>query len=403
VNKRIKNIKPLVLAFLALALFLIATNVQAGLLFVISAGLAGLFVVSLAVPSWSMRKITVERANPPSGTEGEDIHFQAEIANSGRAARFMIGVTDPLARGGGGAAAVIPAGLSASVSYAAALPRGVYRSIPLVASCGFPFGIFSRQKSFTVPADLTIYPDYEDIRGLPLLEAASTPSEAYHERRTAGAGTDYLGVRDFRPGDSLKVIHWRTSARRGELTVKEFEEETASPVVIYIDESRDAGQAGDSMLDAAARIAASIAGYCLKAGHPVRLLRRSGVGSDSLFNPGLTETLGWLAALRRDSATTPDELVAETVLGINARSTVIMVAPAEKTAWDSMAAAVQGRRARFIAVLMDEAGFQKPIFSGIDVHEIARGLAGKRAAVYLYRKGDSIRTCLSAPLSVTGE
>ena len=64
-----------------------------------------------------------------------------------------------------------------------------------------------------------------------LLERWSVQSDNRHVREVesqltvvrAGHGTDLYGVREFRSGDALRRIHWRTSARRGQLVVREFE------------------------------------------------------------------------------------------------------------------------------------------------------------------------------------
>ena len=78
----------------------------------------------------------------------------------------------------------------------------------------------------------------------------------------AGHGTDLYGVREYRSGDPLRRIHWRTSARRGELVVREFEPPGQRVLALLLD-----GDPPDpATADQAARLAASEAWDCIRAG-----------------------------------------------------------------------------------------------------------------------------------------
>lgn len=91
----------------------------------------------------------------------------------------------------------------------------------------------------------------------------------------AGSGSELFGVREFRPGDPLRRIHWRSSARRGELVVREFEPPGVQTLGIFCD-PRPAGRAA---ADQIARLAASEAWDCLREG-----------GRAVLWSPGLEPT-----------------------------------------------------------------------------------------------------------------
>ncbi|HKW72300.1 MAG TPA: DUF58 domain-containing protein [Candidatus Dormibacteraeota bacterium] len=83
----------------------------------------------------------------------------------------------------------------------------------------------------------------------------------------AGAGNELFGVREYRPGDSLRRIHWRTSARRSELVVREFEPPGVRRLAIDVDPEAPSPAIGDQI----ARIAASEAWDCIRDGGWVRL------------------------------------------------------------------------------------------------------------------------------------
>ena len=78
----------------------------------------------------------------------------------------------------------------------------------------------------------------------------------------AGSGSELFGIREYRPGDSLRRIHWRSSARRGELVVREYEPPGLQTLAIYLDPSPPSVEAADQI----ARIAASEAWDCIREG-----------------------------------------------------------------------------------------------------------------------------------------
>jgi uncharacterized protein (DUF58 family) len=87
-----------------------------------------------------------------------------------------------------------------------------------------------------------------------------------------GVGADLLGTREYRPGDPTRHIHWRSSARRNVLVVKEFEEERNPGLAVILDTSRELGEGRDTTLEYSIKLAATLARYATVAGRPFRLL-----------------------------------------------------------------------------------------------------------------------------------
>jgi uncharacterized protein (DUF58 family) len=83
----------------------------------------------------------------------------------------------------------------------------------------------------------------------------------------SGTGTELFGVREYRPGDALRRIHWRSSARLGELVVREFEPPGVQTLGILCDPSPASREVADQI----ARIAASEAWDCMRDGGRVML------------------------------------------------------------------------------------------------------------------------------------
>ena len=147
---RLINRKLITLVALALAMFLIATNVQAGLLYLVSSALLGLIVISYFVPWWSVRGLRVERRAPAEAFENIPITLEAIVRNQGRRPRALVSVRDGLAPGVDSAAAWVPGRGEIVISYETALPRGLYPEASLAVSCAAPFGIWTARRTATV-------------------------------------------------------------------------------------------------------------------------------------------------------------------------------------------------------------------------------------------------------------
>src|SRR5438094_6216291 len=91
---------------------------------------------------------------------------------------------------------------------------------------------------------------------------------------TRGSGVDPDGVREYIPGDPLRRMHWKSTARTGRLSVIEFEESRSINVVLALDLSRIAhfGEGRQSTLEYLIRAAASIAQSALRQGAGIRLV-----------------------------------------------------------------------------------------------------------------------------------
>jgi uncharacterized protein (DUF58 family) len=100
-----------------------------------------------------------------------------------------------------------------------------------------------------------------------------------------------FGVREYRPGDPLRRIHWRSSARHGELIVREFEPPGVQTLGIFCDPSPPTREAADQI----ARLAASEAWDCVRAGGRVVLWAPGSEPSAPSESRSLWALLEWLA------------------------------------------------------------------------------------------------------------
>lgn len=120
----------------------------------------------------------------------------------------------------------------------------------------------------------------------------------FRGHRQTGAGNHFSGVRPHQAGDSLRQIHWASSAKRLGLMVKTFDEELSGRVAIVL----DCGSSGDAkVFDDAVRAAGSLVFAALDAGHHVEWLDLASMEPDVLppFADG-HEILDRLARLRAE-------------------------------------------------------------------------------------------------------
>jgi uncharacterized protein (DUF58 family) len=105
------------------------------------------------------------------------------------------------------------------------LRRGLVRLEDLRVLLADPFGLLQRCRKVSAPAaTLTVLPRRYRLRPLPLDGTARFQIGGEVLSNSIGQAGEFLGLRDYRPGDSLRQIHWRSWARLGRPIVKELED-----------------------------------------------------------------------------------------------------------------------------------------------------------------------------------
>lgn len=135
-------------------------------------------------------------------------------------------------------------------------------------------GCYSAQLAVEV-GEIVVYPAAAAIgRAVAPRELAAPLGE--HPSRAVGSGVEFAGVRPYSPGDRRRDIDWRTSARHGELFVRQYAAERAFDLVLVLDTTVDAGPAGGSTLDLTVRAATGLAQTYLRAHDRVGLVTFGG-------------------------------------------------------------------------------------------------------------------------------
>ena len=125
------------------------------------------------------------------------------------------------------------------------------------------FGLFTRELVLDRRQALKVYPSEENVRDL-LRPLETQVFSGNHVAREKGEGIEFADLRPFVPGDRIRHVNWRASARRGELWINEHHAERNADVVILLDSFAEARRGDRSTLDPALRAAGTLAARYLR-------------------------------------------------------------------------------------------------------------------------------------------
>ncbi|GHH74251.1 membrane protein [Streptomyces sulfonofaciens] len=170
--------------------------------------------------------------------------------------------------------------------------RGRYPLGPLQLRLTDPFGLCELTRSFAAYDTLTVIPHVEPLPPVRLSGEAKGYGEG-RQRSLALAGEDDVIPRGYRYGDDLRRVHWRSTARYGELMVRREEQPQRARCTVLLDTRALAyeGAGPGSAFEWAVSGAASALVHMLERGFSVRLLTDTGAsvpgeGSDGFSGPG---------------------------------------------------------------------------------------------------------------------
>jgi uncharacterized protein (DUF58 family) len=231
------------------ALLLIGLYQQSNMVLLIAGFAAGPVVASVLVSAAMLRGLRVQRRTPPYVFAGEPLLLDYTLENSRRwTAALAMNVEDeldPVDRATPGASRLapqvtfprVPSQGRERIRWQMPSPaRGRYRFALLDMVTRAPFGLLERRMTLTMPGEVIIYPRVGHLtrRWHRLRREATETKRGRRHDRTAQQ-QEYHGLRDYRPGDSPRWIHWRTTARIGQPMVKEFEQQNEQDVAVLLD------------------------------------------------------------------------------------------------------------------------------------------------------------------------
>ncbi len=212
------------------------------------------------------------------------------------------------------------------------------------------------------------------------------------------AGFDFHSVREYTQGESLRRVHWPTTARRGQLMVKELEDTPRDAVVVLLDcdPAGASGRPPNSSFDAAVRAAGSVLKVYAGRGRRAAVVTTSSSGmvvQVSSLAEDFRSVLEVLATVEPDARSTLARWLANEQTGTaQAGELVVVTASLEPAAVDALIAAA-GRR------LLSIVWIDAPSYAGRPTRTPsgALRLSGLGIPVAVVRRGDDLATALDAP------
>ena len=301
-----------------------------------------------------------------NGHVGDRIRVTYTLRNTRRVPKPWLEVHHPTTLPGGLPGRAIPLGPRAERSWLVRAPlvrRGHFRIEPLQIRTGDPFGFFEASASVGQGVAVIVYPRIERI---PLwrLPSANLEGAQSSPERTMQTTPLATTVRPWAPGDSFNRIHWRATARHGEIQVKEFElEQTADAwIILDLDRSTQAGRGDESTVEAAVRVAAAIADKAILENRAVGLTvnaHRMGVLPADRGSRQHLKMMQLLAAVDGDGSTPLVEILVTTASRLRRGMTAIVITSSTDATWIRPIASLRGRGIATVVVAVDAAAFDR--------------------------------------------
>ncbi|HEY5630448.1 MAG TPA: DUF58 domain-containing protein, partial [Candidatus Limnocylindrales bacterium] len=242
--------------------------------------------------------------------------------------------------------------------------RGHFRIDPLQVRTGDPFGFFEASAGVGHGITLVVYPRIDALPFWRLPSASIEGSNASPERtlQTTPLATT---VRPYAPGDSMNRIAWRTTARSGEIFVKEFELEQTTDVwlILDLDVELEVGDGEHSTTEVGIRAAASIADKAIGENRAVGLTvsghRTTVIPADRGARQRL-KILQLLAAVEADGSTPLDEVLVTGITRLRRGMTAVVVTATQDPAFIRPLASLRSRGVGVVVISLDQAQFALP-------------------------------------------
>ena len=138
--------------------------------------------------------------------------------------------------------------------------RGKYRVGPGKIIAGDPLGIFKMSVEVSGFGEILILPNWSTLERFPVGGSSRILRDENIPREQEGSSPEFLGVREYHPGDPLKTVHWKLTARHRRLMVKQFVQQVESSWGIILDlrKGTNAGKGTETTLEYMVSITAAI-------------------------------------------------------------------------------------------------------------------------------------------------
>lgn len=326
--RRHQHLTPLGAAYLAIMVTFMTASLlgRSNMLMLMFALMAGPFVINGGITLRMLRQTSIARKLPSRAMAGDVLDISLIISNDKRVmSASIIDCIDRISGQGeelqtGVLFARVPPRSSRAGTYRfRPMQRGRYRFGPLAISSRFPLGFVERGLRFAARDEMIVYPRIgrlspewnRDVRtATELVESEHARFGIYED--------EFHRLREHRWGDNPRAIHWRTSARRNELMVREYQQNRDRDLVVLLDlwAPEKPGEDDLERVELAVSFAATVCVEQMQQSREARvtlisagrkLKRWDGQAGEMSFD----SLLSMLALVKPGRAKSPEELVQE--------------------------------------------------------------------------------------------
>lgn len=242
--------------------------------------------------------------------------------------------------------------------------RGVFMLGPWEMRMGDPFGIFQVRKLYHLRQEILVYPPLATLPPHLLKHTGAQGDQRPLHQPIHAETINAFSARPYIPGDPLRHLHWRTTARKGDPFVKLFEPEAATSIWLIpdCDAAVQLGQGDDSTFETMMLVLASLAAEMLHEQLSVGLFANAAEQSlvmPQRGQPHLWEILRALAPLQPAAERPLSQTLEKARQLMSARHMLVIITPSLNPEWLPQVRRLSGQRVmgRAEAILLDPASY----------------------------------------------
>lgn len=236
------GVKVLAVVTASLCIFAVALTLGMGHLYMMAVATAAVPLVSYAVGRRMLTDLQVQREVQDVVWDDQPVRVKLHIQNRSNLPKYFLQARDALPKGGkfvdgdGVIPLAIPPHGNQDAEYEVIFQhRGKYHLGPLDIQATDPLGMFFFGMRLREQTEVLVLPSPLPLQSADSLGGALYSMAGVHSAPVRGDSVEFLGIREYVPGDPLRRVDWKHSARYGELFVREFERYTQTEVCVLLD------------------------------------------------------------------------------------------------------------------------------------------------------------------------
>lgn len=238
------GVKVLATVLSSLCILTVAMTLGLGHLYMMAVAIAVVPLASYAVGKRMLTGISVQREVADVAWDGQPVSVKLHIHNHSNVPKYFLQAQDTLPKeaqfvdSDGVIPLALPARRDQQAEYRVVFSRrGRYPLGPLSLHATDPLGMFFFSHQLREQTEVLVLPTPLPLPAMDSMRGALYTTAGVHSAPVRGDSVEFLGIREYVPGDPLRRVDWKHSARYGDLFVRDFERFTQTEVCVVLDRS----------------------------------------------------------------------------------------------------------------------------------------------------------------------